>query len=284
MRDPECNYHLRLVESRMLELVNDDTCAEVGRIAAAHLCAGGSRVRARLALAASAALELPQEFAVSIATACELLHNASLVHDDLQDRDALRRGRLAIWREHDDATAICVGDLFLSAAYASVAACGGAASDLLIRMHTRVSAVIRGQAADLRLRGATTTLDDYEQVAAGKSGPLLSLPMELALLLAREDQYLPSAIRAGELFAVGYQVMDDLDDVDRDAVHEELNVVRVLIASGSPEPFMAAQALALTHFQQARAVALTLPRGSGTLLADYAAQRAQALQPLRVSA
>ena len=60
------------------------TAADVGRY---HLKSGGQRMRARLALHASVALGLSQADAVSIAAAVELLHNASLIHDDLQDRD-----------------------------------------------------------------------------------------------------------------------------------------------------------------------------------------------------
>ena len=55
--------------------------------AAYHLGAGGRRIRARLALDAGSCLGLSARDAVAIASTCELLHNASLVHDDLQDRD-----------------------------------------------------------------------------------------------------------------------------------------------------------------------------------------------------
>ncbi|MCG6118582.1 MAG: polyprenyl synthetase family protein [Aquimonas sp.] len=255
---------------------------QAGDIAAEHLGAGGGRVRAKLALAASQALGLPQDAAVAVAAACELLHNASLVHDDLQDRDALRRGRMAVWQEHGDAAAICVGDLLLSAAYASLAACGYATPALLLRVHERVGAVIRGQSSDLSLRGRSdTSLARYEEVAAGKSGPLLSLPVELALLLADEGDHLTSAVVAGERFAVGYQMTDDLDDVQRDALNEELNVVAVLAARGERAPLQVARELALGHFREARIAALTLPRGAGQLLADYARQRSDALQLLR---
>lgn len=273
MYRPNLERPLQQVEQRMRQLAcaGDDP---TGAAAAAHLASGGGRVRARLALNAALALGRPCHEAVSIAAACELLHNASLVHDDLQDRDALRRGRPAVWREHGDAAAICIGDLFLSSGYAALAGCGPQAARLVARMHQRVAATVRGQSADLGLKGRSdVSLSTYERVAAGKSGPLLSLPIELALLLANADVHILRAVDAASLFAVAYQMTDDLADVERDALNEELNIVAVLAAAGVDTPMQAAGQLALKRFAEARRVALTLPQGSGQLLADYADQR-----------
>ena len=59
----------------------------------------GSEARAALCLSASLALGLTDESAVRLAASVETLQNASLVQDDLQDRDALRRGKTAIWKQ-----------------------------------------------------------------------------------------------------------------------------------------------------------------------------------------
>lgn len=280
--DPE--LLLSQVEHRMQQLAREgrDRACEA---AVAHLAAGGSRVRARLALHAALALSLPRSEAVAIAAACELLHNASLVHDDLQDRDPLRRGRPAVWREYGDAAAICVGDLLLSGGYAALAGCGPHASRLIVRTHQRVGAIVRGQCADLSLKGRTdVSLATYEAVAADKSGPLLSLPIELALLLAGADRHRPLAVSAASLFAVAYQVTDDLDDVDRDAMNEELNVVTVLAALGVGAPLHAATRLALQRFSEAKAAAMALPAGAGQLLSDLADQRIRSLTASQVPA
>jgi len=196
------------VEQRMLELVRQST-GDAADAATYHLSAGGSRVRARLALHASAALGRPAHESIAVAAACELLHNASLVHDDLQDRDTERRGCEAVWRRYDDAIAVCTGDLMLSAAYAALADTGTAAASLMARMHRRVATVIRGQCEDLSLQGGTLESQAaYERVACGKSAPLLVLPLELALALAGRYGAIGTAERAGSLFAIGYQVAD----------------------------------------------------------------------------
>lgn len=277
MQKDDATSNIGQVEQLMLDLVLQGG-GEAGKAAAYHLCAGGSRVRALLALEAARALARPDREAISIAAACELLHNASLVHDDLQDRDVLRRGQDAVWRRYGDAAAICVGDLLLSAAYGAVAMAGSSAAMLVTRMHHRVSAVIRGQCDDIALQGSTPgLLETYEHVARAKSGPLLVLPIELALLLAGREDAIAAAAEAGSLFAIGYQIADDLDDVQRDAINEELNIVAVLAAAGETQPQDCARDLAICRFRQAHAVASALPAGCGALLAMHALRRSAAL-------
>ena len=284
MQSNDATSRLIQVEQRMRSLVMLDT-GIAGEAAALHLSAGGSRIRARLALHACFALRVPSDEAIAVAAACELLHNASLVHDDLQDRDAQRRGQDTVWRRHGDATAICVGDLLLSAAYGALAPIGAAAGYLIARMHQRVGTVIRGQCDDLALQGGTlTSLQTYERVAQGKSAPLLILPLELALVLAGRTDAISAAVAAGSLFAVGYQAADDLDDVERDALNEELNVVAVLAASGERRPREVARALAIERFQQCLVAAARLPEDSGELLASQARCRVAMLAQTAVAA
>ena len=277
MTSDHANSSLGQVDQLMLELVLQGT-GEAGMAAAHHLAAGGSRVRARLALHAGRALGRPEAETIAIAAACELLHNASLVHDDLQDRDEQRRGDVAVWRRYGDAVAICVGDLLLSAAYGALGAVGASAGQLAVRMHRRIGEVIRGQCADLALKGGVeTTMDNYERVASAKSAPLLVLPLEMALTLAGREDAVASAAAAGSLFAIGYQIADDLEDASQDVLHQELNLVSVLAASGDVAPHQRARELAIRRFRQARAAAAMLPSGSGELLAAQACERADRL-------
>lgn len=265
------------VERLMLELVVQDT-GDAGMAAAHHLSAGGARIRARLALHAGRALGRPESECIAVAAACELLHNASLVHDDLQDRDKRRRGQAAVWHRHGDAVAICVGDLLLSAAYGALGRAGTEAAALSMRMHRRVGDVIRGQCSDLAWQGgANPSLENYERIASGKSAPLLVLPLELALTLAGRSDAVLAAAAAGSLFAIGYQIADDLQDADQDAASQELNIVSVLASAGETAPVDRARDLAILRFQQAHAAASALPSGSGALLAMQAADRGDRL-------
>lgn len=268
---------LDCVEARLRALVPAAPGTVLGRAARGHLDAGGARFRARLALDAGLRLGLTDTQRVAVASACELLHNASLVHDDLQDGDRERRGRPAVWVEHGRAEAVCVGDLFLSAAYAALAPLGGAAATGLTWVHERVAAVIAGQVADLRASTDADGGDGYDVIAAGKSGGLLALPLELPLLVAGRQAALDDAGAAARAFAIGYQIADDLSDVGHDRGGDRLNIVSVLAAAGEREPVAAAVARGRAYLDEAVARAARLPADSGALLRQQAERLAGGL-------
>ena len=216
------------VDKLKLELItgsdSDDemlAAASATKAALYHLKSTGQKIRVRLALHAGACLGLTTDDAVSLGTAVELLHNASLIHDDLQDRDLVRRNQEAVWVKFGDEIAICAGDLLLSAAYCAMARlshrCLPVLPDALALMHARISTAVRGQCVDFSstARGPIS-LGDYQKIVIAKSGALLSLPIELALLVSGENQWSAAAREAAEAFAVGYQIFDDLCDVEKD--------------------------------------------------------------------
>lgn len=279
---------LNSVEQRCQDLIRPgpvpdlDIFNTAARAATGHLKAGGRRIRARLALDAAFQLGLSACDAVAIASSCELLHNASLVHDDLQDRDPRRRDADAVWAVYGDETAVCAGDLLLSSAYASLAELDkpGCLPQMVSLVHVRTAAAIQGQTADVSHRTRPVTdLATYLRIVAGKSGALLSLPLELALIAAGQGQWAAHACEAAEAFAIGYQIADDLDDLDKDARGDgaapALNVALLLQrGSGGPEGGARVRqrcvALARQHLQLAASGATALPSRCGRLLAQLA--------------
>lgn len=253
------------VESQMAALVGTGR-GQAARAGLYHLGTGGRRVRARLALHAGLALRLAPDDAVALATAAELLHNASLIHDDLQDRDRTRRDAPTVWQAFGDDAAICSGDLLLSSAYAALASVG--AKDLIALCHARVAEAIDGQSAD-RVAGVRT-IGQYELVASQKSGALLSLPLEAALIAAGRAESASAARDAAGHFAIGYQIADDLGDIGHDEARGALNVVLVLRASHGQAAEDVARALAMRHLAAAVSGAAKLPDGCGTLLGTLA--------------
>lgn len=255
-----------------------------------HLGAGGRRVRARLALAAGLALGLSQADAVSIASCAELLHNASLVHDDIQDRDAMRRGQDAVWSKFGNNLAICTGDLLLSAAYGVL--CRFSQPPLLPAMlallHQRTAVAIDGQCADLAtLGGQSEGLPAYLRIVTAKSGALLSLPLELALLAADHANAATMARRSCESLAVSYQILDDLQDFPADSTSAEgcvdqtqsLNIVHVLLNPNDrnslvshAQAIASAKALAHEYLTLCEGQAMQLPRGSGAQVLALSAE------------
>ena len=205
------------VEALMLELAGADECY-CARMAREHLAGGGKRLRARLALAALEVLGGERGDGVAWAAACELLHNATLVHDDLQDGDAVRRGRPTVWARHGAAQAVNAGDLllmlpFLAAGQAPAPAATRLALSQALARHA--TATVRGQAAEMRLSCAGELgTGAYLAAVEGKTGALFQLPVEGAALLARRPAGQARAL--GEAFrgiGVLFQLQDDVLDL-----------------------------------------------------------------------
>jgi geranylgeranyl pyrophosphate synthase len=266
---------LASVELRMREVigVSDESGNIVIRAVLDHFISGGSRVRARLSLYASARLGLGRADSLALAAVCELIHNASLIQDDLLDRAALRRGLPSIWSTYGDATAVCAGDLLLSSAFAAIGDLQSTqfVCPVLSLVHCRTREVILGQGTEQF--SSPDTMEGYEAVAVAKSASLLSLPLELSLLVSGHRDALPGAQRAATAFATAYQMMDDLEDYPEDRRSGSLNVVSVALRSGSPT-YEAACARVLQRIEEVLRVlhdeARALPMGCGSAMIDHA--------------
>jgi geranylgeranyl pyrophosphate synthase len=198
----------------------EDTLKNISQEAAEyHLNCGGKRIRANIAIKACAALGLNKQDSFSIAAIAELLHNGSLVHDDIQDGDKTRRGHETVWAKYGKAIAICTGDLFISSAYAALADISK--TELIPAMinlvHQQIMATIRGQSIDVNHKiNAIRSVASYEAVVIAKSGALLSLPLQLALIASNHSEHLRKAEQIANAFALIYQIADDLNDVHID--------------------------------------------------------------------
>lgn len=237
-----------------------------------HLDAGGSRTRASMGISVGAALEIDTRDIIATATAAELLHNASLIHDDLQDGGLRRRGAASVWSVFGENIAICAGDLLISASYASLADASDAAltAEYVKLAHAATARVIDGQASDLELQQTDVyDFELYKSVAGGKSGPLLSLPLELAFVSAGLPNYVPVARDAATSLAIAYQVADDLEDEQRDSGEEGascLNAVAILRKAGYLSPRKVARYQATLALREAMRLSMYLPHSSGEAL------------------
>jgi geranylgeranyl pyrophosphate synthase len=245
-----------------------------------HLSSGGQRLRARIALSAGQALDLSKHDSICVAAAVELLHNASLIHDDLQDGDQFRRGHESVWSKFGSNTAISCGDFYLSTAYAVLAdvSQSDALAQMLQIMHKRVAQASYGQSADLSITRDQMTLEAYAEIVMAKSGALLSLPLEFVLLLGGHQQSMQIAHQACKDFAVGFQIFDDLRDIALDSRlsvdgNERLNILSTLehLNQGldiSCNPIAAAKEIAIKHLKRSQLSLAKLPSESGHLLEE----------------
>jgi geranylgeranyl pyrophosphate synthase len=190
----------------------------LGRIAWEHVASGGKRLRARLGLQAVAALGGRMAAGVAWGASCELLHNASLIHDDIQDGDQLRRGQQALWARHGVAQAINAGDLCIALGYAAIddIPVADAIKWQLTRILARASRlIVEGQAAEMTLlsRGVPTWAD-YASCVEGKTSALFSLPIEGAAIIAGKSLDEAAALAdACRPLGLLFQIQDDVLDL-----------------------------------------------------------------------
>lgn len=236
-----------------------------------HYRTPGTEARAALCLSASLALGLTAESATRLAASVETLHNASLIQDDLQDRDALRRGKTAIWKEFGPDIAINATDLLIASAFELVAsAAPDSAHRLVSTMNRAIARTLQGQTKDLDA-GRDLNVDQAITVAKEKSGPLFSLSLELPLVASGHFYFLSMAREAGAAFGIGYQIFDDIHDCARDRECGSLsNLALLMRSSGDSElaSLESAEDLAHHYLQEAASGASALPDGCGALLAD----------------
>lgn len=236
-----------------------------------HYRTPGSEARAKLCLSASLALGLTAECAARLAASVETLHNASLIQDDLQDRDELRRGKTAIWKQFGPDIAINATDLLIATAFELAAsASSGSAHRLVSTMSRAIARTLQGQTKDLDA-GRDLNVDQAIAVAKEKSGPLFSLSLELPLVLSGHFYFLSMAREAGAAFGIGYQIFDDMHDCARDRESGNYSNLALLAGSSGDSELLSmesAEDLAHHYLQEAAIGAAALPDGCGALLAD----------------
>lgn len=243
------------VEALMRELAGIGGRGRATEMAREHLASGGKRLRARLALATTAALGGAHKDAVSWAAAVELLHNATLVHDDIQDGDVTRRGYPTLWSMHGISQAMNAGDLMLMLPYLAVSripspSCG----ELSRAIAEHAVMTVCGQVNEIDLLGRES-LDwaSYRAAVVGKTGALLGLPVHGAALLGGRSriqaQHLGDAFsELGVLFQLQDDVLDLYGDKERDKVGGDLyegKISALVVAHLERRPADRAQLLAL---------------------------------------
>ncbi|HEX5742260.1 MAG TPA: polyprenyl synthetase family protein [Pilimelia sp.] len=176
--------------------------------------AGGKALRAALALVAGEAVAGVARAALPAAVAVELVHNSSLLHDDVMDRDLTRRRRPSAWSVFGESPALLAGDALLALAYGSLAA-GTLATPVEpgIRMLGRaVNEMLAGQHEDLSFaRRASVGLEECLATAEAKTGALLGYACGLGAWAAGADADLTASLTEfGRRLGLAFQLADDL--------------------------------------------------------------------------
>ena len=215
-----------------------------------HLDTGGKRLRAIIPLALAEAWGVDPARIVAFGAAVEMTHNATLVHDDLQDGDTHRRGRETVWRRYGDAQAINCGDamFFYALELLDQLDVGVEVRAKLTSLLTRTTlSVIGGQAAEFLLKDdPAPTEDAYLAMIRGKTSGLFILPVVGAGLLvdlgeARLAVLEEIATHLGVVFQVQDDLLDLLGDKGRDQrgtdiAEGKISLPAAHFLSTAPEP------------------------------------------------
>jgi geranylgeranyl diphosphate synthase type I len=175
--------------------------------------AGGKALRPTLALLTCMAVGGDPTTAVPAAVAVELVHNFSLLHDDVMDGDVTRRHRPTVWCAFSTSAAILVGDALLTLAFDVLAASRHPVAGTGVRMlSTAVQDLVDGQCADISFEErADVGLSEALSMAENKSGALLGCASALgASFGGGGPEQIAHLHGFGERLGLAFQVIDDL--------------------------------------------------------------------------
>lgn len=174
----------------------------------------GKGLRAGLTTAAAEACGAAPDAAAPMAVAIELMHNFSLVHDDVLDTDRIRRGRPTVWARWGIPAAICLGDALHAGGIQVLARelPGDQAAAAVTRLESVMAELCRGQYVDCAFDGRTTVkVSEYLAMATGKTGALMGAACALGASVAEADPATMAAFDAfGSTLGLAFQVVDDL--------------------------------------------------------------------------
>jgi geranylgeranyl diphosphate synthase, type I len=174
---------------------------------------GGKGMRAGFALLSARAAGVSAARAVPAAVSLELVHNYSLLHDDVMDRDAERRHRPTAWTVYGEADAILAGDALLGLAFEVLAEAPEPTAPWVLRtVSVAVRRLVAGQNADLGFeRRNDVSLAECLAMVRGKTAALFACACSAGAMLCDAPAELTLRLaRYGEHLGVAFQLVDDL--------------------------------------------------------------------------
>ncbi|MBN2003329.1 MAG: polyprenyl synthetase family protein [Anaerolineae bacterium] len=204
------------VQKLMLDAIQD--LPQVARETVTTLIRqGGKQLRPALVLLSCRICEVEQSRALPVAAAVELLHTATLIHDDLIDRADMRRGAETLNARQFPAVAVLSGDLIF--AWAARLASRGQNHRLTERFAETLVTICKGELDQMFKRNLRLTLEEYEAHIYAKTASLFSLATETGALINERAGYQAQYARQfGKLLGEAFQINDDVLDIAGDAV------------------------------------------------------------------
>lgn len=257
---PACVARVPHLVSPALRAAVDRIAPPVAQVAAYHLgwvdagghpveAGGGKSLRAALALVSAEAAGGHARQGIPAAVAVQLVHEFSLLHDDLMDGDTTRRHRPTAWTVFGAGPAILAGDALLTAAVEVLVDAGDGGPGAVAALLRATQGLIAGQAADLgQERRRDVSVDECLTMASDKTGALFAASATIGAHLAGGGDRLIAALHNyGAELGLAFQLVDDLlgiwgdPDVTGKPVHADLRAhkrsvpVVVALSAGTPQ-------------------------------------------------
>ena len=175
---------------------------------------GGKKLRPRLVILAARGVghgAVADDRLLPVAAAVEVLHTASLLHDDVVDRASERRGRPSLNARYGDELAVLLADYFFTYAFDLALSVLDPRLTRLLCSATRE--MCEGEIFQIEKRNAVLTQDDYFRIVQSKTSSLFALCTELGSLVAdAPEQTRRALVQFGRLSGMAYQITDDVLD------------------------------------------------------------------------
>lgn len=272
----------------MDRLINEGISSKVALVMAVskHVVeAGGKRMRPVMCLLAAQAVGLTQmDHAQRLAAIIEMLHTATLVHDDVVDESGLRRGRPTANATWNNQTAVLVGDFLIARAFDLLVDLGN--MTLLKDFSTGTCQIAEGEVLQLQAQHQPDTSEaTYLKIIHGKTSRLFELACEGAAILAGQPEQREHLRAFAGHFGNAFQIIDDILDYTSDAETLGKNVGDDLMEGKPTLPLIAAMQFSQGQQQQLIRKSITtggvehlqeiidIVQQSGAL--DYCRQRAE---------
>jgi geranylgeranyl pyrophosphate synthase len=175
--------------------------------------------------------EIPEDLR-KVALAVECFHKASLIHDDIEDEDALRYGEKTLHEEHGVAVALNVGDYLLGEGYRMLAECDASAEarSEMVRIASRGHRTLcLGQGAELCWTRDPKPMSSLEvlEIFRQKTAPAFEVALRLGAAYAGADEGVAEVLsKYSESLGIAYQIRDDRDDLSETAESNDLIAMR----------------------------------------------------------
>jgi octaprenyl-diphosphate synthase len=213
-RNEDSQTLVELELSRQLLVDPDPVAVPMRRLVEA----GGKRIRPRLVqLTAGVGPHTEPLRAAALAAAVELLHNATLIHDDYVDESTHRRGQPTVAAAEGPERAVAVGDYYFAKATRLIAEIGN--REVTTTIAEALEAICASQIDDVALRGAFPgDHDSYLRVVRGKTAALFAAACASGALLSEAGPEVVDALRRyGDLVGIAFQMADDMVDFSPDS-------------------------------------------------------------------